>query len=59
MKQQFPEYNKATFKWGLGKIDQKMQKERYTPIYDQNVGIENGKLLTFEEFNKLWDQRFD
>jgi hypothetical protein len=36
-----------------------MQKERYTPLYDQNVGILDGKLVTFEEFSRLWDKKFD
>ena len=26
LKAEFSDYNRATFKWGLGKIDQKMQK---------------------------------
>lgn len=27
------------YKWKMGKIDQKMQRDRYTPIYGNNIGI--------------------
>ena len=43
-------YKDEKFKWEVGKIDQKLQKERYTPIYNQNAGFENGKLVNREEF---------
>lgn len=33
------------FKWNVGKIDIKVQKERYTPIYVQTAGVEQGKLI--------------
>ncbi len=26
---------KSTFKWEIGKIDQKVQKKRYTPVYNK------------------------
>lgn len=40
-----PSFDSKTYKWSLGKIDQKLQKERYTPIYRESAGIENGKLI--------------
>ena len=32
-------FDSKSFKWGLGKIDKKMQQERYTPIYRPDAGI--------------------
>ncbi len=29
------DFNKDTFKWDIGKIDQKMQKDRYAPVYNK------------------------
>jgi hypothetical protein len=42
------------FKWNLGKIDQKMQAERYSPLYNKNVGIENNKMIGEDRFKLLW-----
>jgi hypothetical protein len=38
------------FRWNIGKIDVKIQKERYTPIYRREVGIENGRFVNEGEF---------
>ena len=38
----------------MGKIDQKMQRERYTPIYRVGAGVENGKFLNEESFIRMW-----
>jgi len=40
----------SKFKWGLGKIDQKLQKERYTPIYRSSAGIQNKRLINEKQF---------
>lgn len=45
-----PHYDAKTFKWEIGKIDQLYHRERYTPIYDQNVGVENGRLISRQVF---------
>jgi hypothetical protein len=45
MKKTNKDFNKDTFKGNIGKIDQKMQKDRYAPVYNKKVGIENGKLI--------------
>jgi hypothetical protein len=34
------------FEWVIGKIDVEFQHERYTPVYNQNAGIENGRFVT-------------
>lgn len=33
------EKGKDVFKWNIGKIDQKAQIERYTPVYNKGVGV--------------------
>ena len=39
------------FVWDVGKIDQKMLKERYTPVYRNDVGVgSDGKLVNRPEF---------
>ena len=45
--------------FNLGKIDQKMQKDRYTPIYNRQVGIVNGKLINEKQFKDKWTAVFD
>jgi hypothetical protein len=45
-----PHYDAKTFKWEIGKIDQLYHRERYTPIYDPDVGVENGRLINQEVF---------
>lgn len=47
------------FVWDVGKIDQKLQKERYTPIYNRDAGVHDNKLVSKEEFEKLWKEMFD
>jgi hypothetical protein len=37
---------KADFSWNVGKIDLRLQKERYTPIYNRDACVEDGKLIT-------------
>jgi hypothetical protein len=49
-----PNYEAKTFKWEIGKIDKLYHRERYTPIYDQNVGVENGSLINKQTFEKRW-----
>ena len=49
-------FDEKTFKWDVGKIDQKIQVERYTPIYRANVGVEDAKLVGQKEFEKRWDE---
>ncbi len=50
-----PNYDEKSFKWDIGKIDQLYHRERYTPIYDQRIGIENGRLVNRQTFEKLWE----
>lgn len=45
LKKKFPNFDKKQFKWNLGKIDQKMQSQRYTPLYNPKAGIVNNKLI--------------
>lgn len=33
------------FSWDVGRIDLKLQAERYTPIYRKTAGVVNGKLI--------------
>lgn len=47
------------FKWNLGKIDQKMQDLRYSPLYNKYVGIENNKFLDEEMFKQKWQLTFE
>jgi hypothetical protein len=42
----------------VGKIDQKIQVERYTPIYRANAGVEDNKLISQKEFEKKWDEYY-
>jgi len=42
-----PGYNEKDFKWKLGKIDQKCQKERYSPLYCPEVGVSHDKKHLF------------
>lgn len=46
------------FKWDVGKIDQKLQKERYTPVYNKEVGVDHESLVDKSEFDALWDKSF-
>ncbi len=39
-------YNQNTFDWDIGKIDVKLQTERYSPLYNKNVGIKGNKLVS-------------
>lgn len=55
----FPDFNTEKFKWNVGKIDQQIQSERFTPIYKANVGVENNKLMTKSQFLKNWDLCYD
>lgn len=38
-------FDPKKFKWNLGKIDQKLQKDRYSPVYNKFVGIIGNKLI--------------
>ena len=33
------------FMWDVGKIDQHLQKNRYTPIYNSDIFVEKNKLV--------------
>lgn len=35
LEESYQNFDPKTFKWGLGKVDQKLQKERYAVIYRQ------------------------
>lgn len=35
----YPDFDPKTFSWKIGKIDQKIQKQRYTPIYSPTAGV--------------------
>ncbi len=50
---------KQDFSWKIGEIDKKLQKERYTPIYNKNVCVEDGQLVDRPTFEKLWREAFE
>lgn len=52
-------YKDPKFVWDVGKIDQKLQKERYTPVYNEEAGVKDGKLVNKEEFKALWEKSFN
>ena len=55
----FPEFDKKTFKWNMGKIDLKY-RNRYSPMFIINAGIKEDKtFMTQEEFEKIWSAKFD
>ena len=63
LKKQHPEFSENKkenkFKWNLGKIDQKMQEERYSPLYNKHAGVDWKRLQTEEEFRQKWQSVFD
>ena len=47
------------FMWDVGKIDQKLQKERYTPVYRHDVCIgPDSKFMTRDEFESEWKRAY-
>ena len=42
------------FKWGLGKIDKDLQKERYSPLYRADAGLVDGQLIDQATFRQFW-----
>jgi len=50
---------KQDFSWKVGEIDKKLQRERYTPIYNKNACVEEGRLVDRAAFEKLWTQAFE
>jgi hypothetical protein len=53
------DYDPATFKWNIGRIDQLYQRERYTPIYNPTAGVVDGRLIDRPTFESLWEQQFE
>lgn len=41
----FSEFDKAKFKWEMGKIDLKF-RTRYSPMFYLEAGIENNKIIS-------------
>ena len=58
LKKQHPDFSENKkdnkFKWSLGKIDQKMQQERYSPLYNKLAGLVGNKLQSVDDFRKNW-----
>ena len=55
----FPEFDKKTFKWNMGKIDLKY-RNRYSPMFIINAGIKaDNTFMTQEEFEKIWSAKFE
>ncbi len=52
------DFKNPNWKWNVGIIDQKIQKQRYTPLYNKHAGIENGKLIGTDQFTKKWETAF-
>lgn len=48
--QYVPNFNEATFKWEMGKIEKNFKKKRYSPMFDPEVGVFWGRFITREEF---------
>jgi hypothetical protein len=50
LKEYHPEFSENKkenkFKWSLGKIDQKMQEERYSPLYNKGAGVDFKNLIS-------------
>ncbi len=38
-------FDRNKFDWDIGKIDMKLQAERYSPLYNKDVGIKGNKFL--------------
>ena len=45
-----PNFNKEKFKWEMGKIDLKVRVGRYSPMFQADVGIINGKFINKADF---------
>ena len=54
----FPAFNKATFKWDMGKIDLKF-RNRYSPMFLLEAGIEKNKFISEEVFGEKWEAVFN
>ena len=52
----FPNFDKAKFKWDMGKIDQKIRVGRYSPCFALFVGIKNDGFMNRQEFEHKWYQ---
>ena len=47
--------NGKDFDWKISDIDKVLQKDRYTPIYRDTVGIKGQKLVSTKDFEVKWD----
>jgi hypothetical protein len=41
---------KTQFDWGIGEIDKVFQRKRYSPIYQQKVGLTETNIMSRKEF---------
>jgi len=46
----FPDFEQTKFNWNLGKVDHKMRKGRYSPMFSPNAGIVNGVFISKSDF---------
>jgi len=44
--------------WEMGKVEQKVRMDRYSPAFNLGVGIKDGKFQNQEEFYLTWDEVF-
>lgn len=42
----------------MGKIDVKIRKGRYSPMFEVNIGIENKRFVSKQRFEELWEAAF-
>ena len=55
----FEGFDKATWKWNMGKIDLKL-RNRYSPMFQLDAGITPSNcIMSREEFEAQWDKVFD
>lgn len=53
-------FDKEGFEWDVGQIDKRLQEKRYSVLYNESVGVDNGKnrLVSAKEFDQLWEDNY-
>ena len=56
--EKYTQVKQPGFSWNVGKIDVLLKKERYSILYQNDVGVVDGKLLNTHEFKVIWKYLF-
>ena len=50
----FPKFDEKKFKWKMGKLDKAYKKNRYSPMFYEDVGVYWKNFLNRRQFEEKW-----